>query len=152
MWKAGSEPYKNTKDFMTERRIEMAQDQELMAKEMFEDVKEKNKRAFEAALEIFKNRGGRRRGSVEFIYAALKHMTHFGVEKDLEVYKALISVLPAGPYMPENWVQTQMYWYPKQQECIIDVMVQMELNRVIPDEELGSIILNIFGSLSSPAR
>uniref|UniRef100_A0A1B0G104 Evolutionarily conserved signaling intermediate in Toll pathway, mitochondrial n=1 Tax=Glossina morsitans morsitans TaxID=37546 RepID=A0A1B0G104_GLOMM len=51
-------------------------------------------------VEIFTERDIRRRNHVEFIYAALKHMAEFGVERDLDVYKALINVLPKGKFIP----------------------------------------------------
>ena len=61
----------------------------LAAKDYFEaiDEKNRNKENFKGALEIFKNRDVRRRGAIEFIEAALKHMKAFGVANDLECYK-----------------------------------------------------------------
>ena len=52
-------------------------------------------------------------------------MKEFGVEKDLEVYKSLIDILPKDVYIPENRIQAGFYHYPKQQECLLDVLVQM---------------------------
>lgn len=70
----------------------------------------------------------RRRGHVEFIYAALRHMEEFGVHKDLEVYKSLIDVLPKGRFIPQNIFQAEFMHYPKQQNCAVDVLEQMENN------------------------
>ena len=55
-------------------------------------------------------------------------------------------------YVPENMWQAEFKHYPKQQECIVLVMQQMEKNRVIPDRELGSILINTFGTWSDPYK
>lgn len=69
----------------------------LVLKEFFENVENKNKNTYLEMVKIFVNRDHiYRRGHVEFIYSALKNMEEFGVHKDLEVYKALIDVLPKG--------------------------------------------------------
>ncbi len=100
-------------DFVKKTELKRVRDTELASKELFEDVKKKNKQTFKGALEIFKNRDQRRRGSVEFIRAALKHMKTFGVEKDLEVYKSLIDVMPKGVYIPETFIQASFGHYPR---------------------------------------
>ncbi len=74
----------------------------------FQDQKRKNKETFMGALEIFKNRDVRRRGNVEFIYAALKHLQAFGVQHDLEVYKSIIDIMPKGVYVPKNMWQVKI--------------------------------------------
>lgn len=69
----------------------------LVQKDFFENVENKNKNTYLEMVKIFVNRDHiYRRGHVEFIYSALKNMEEFGVHKDLEVYKALIDVLPKG--------------------------------------------------------
>ena len=72
--------------------------------------------------------------------------------RDATVYKALIDILPKGQYVPENLIQADFWHYPKQQECIVEVLYQMEMNRVMPDEELGHLLRNIFGIHSAPYR
>merc|ERR1719450_1221334 len=57
---------------------------------------EQNKENFEGAIDIFTHKDSRRRGSVEFIYAAMKNMEHFGVHRDLGSYKKLMEVFPKG--------------------------------------------------------
>ena len=42
---------------------------------------EQNKENFEGAIDIFTHKDSRRRGSVEFIYAAMRNMEHFGVHR-----------------------------------------------------------------------
>lgn len=98
----------------------------LVTKDFFESIQDKSKETFLDMIHIFESRDVHRRGHVEFIYAALRHMEEFGVNKDLEVYKSLIDILPKGKYIPTNIFQAEFQHYPKQQQCIIDVLEQME--------------------------
>ena len=76
----------------------------------------------------------------------------FGVEKDLEVYNSLIDIMPKGIYVPENRVQAGFFHYPKQQDCLLDVLVQMSENKVTPNKETGDLIMSITGLDSAPMR
>lgn len=98
----------------------------LMVQGDFTNVGEKNRETFLTMINIFEQKGQHRRNHVEFIYAALKNMKDFGVVTDLEVYKALIDVLPKGKFIARNMFQAEFMYYPKQQQCIIDVLEQME--------------------------
>ena len=138
--------------YMKNTLIKQARDTQLASKELFQDTKAKNKETFKGALEIFKNRDVRRRGAVEFIEAARKHMKDFGVEKDLEVYNSLIDIMPKGIYVPENRIQSGFFHYPKQQDCLLDVLVQMSENKVTPNKETGDLIMSITGLDSAPMR
>lgn len=93
----------------------------------FSTVEEKTKDNYLDLLHFYKNKDLRRRGHVEFIYAALKHMKEFGVEKDLEVYKSLMDVMPKGKFVAQNIMQAEFQHYPKQQQCMIDLLEQMEI-------------------------
>lgn len=42
--------------------------------------------------------------------------------------------------------------YPKQQQCIIDLLEQMEDNGVMPDFDMEDLLLNIFGERGFPLR
>lgn len=69
----------------------------LVQTDPFEKVEKKTKNTYLEMVKIYINREEiYRRNHVEFIYAALKNMEEFGVNKDIEVYKALIDVLPKG--------------------------------------------------------
>ncbi|XP_049828649.1 evolutionarily conserved signaling intermediate in Toll pathway, mitochondrial isoform X1 [Schistocerca gregaria] len=125
---------------------------QLVKAEDFENIKDKSKETYLEMVHIYENSSVQRRGHVEFIYSAMKHMKEFGVHKDLEVYKALISVLPKGKFIPTNIFQAEFMHYPKQQQCIIDVLEQMEDNGVMPDAELETILINIFGRRGHPVR
>jgi len=113
---------------------------------------EQNKENFEGAIDIFTHKDSRRRGSVEFIYAAMRNMEHFGVHRDLGSYKKLMEVFPKGKMIPENRLQADFFHYPKQQQCATSLLQKMEKNKVIPDEEMGDIILNVFGKYATPYK
>ncbi|KAK6169132.1 hypothetical protein SNE40_020242 [Patella caerulea] len=87
-----------------------------------------------------------RRGHVEFIEAALHQMKEFGVERDLSAYKALLRVFPEGKMIPKSVWQVELFHYPKQQSCAIELMDQMEYHGVCPDREFGCILESIFGA------
>ncbi|QQP39890.1 Evolutionarily conserved signaling intermediate in Toll pathway_ mitochondrial, partial [Caligus rogercresseyi] len=91
-------------------------------------------------------------GVIEFIETALTHMDNYGVHRDLEVYKSLIDIMPKGRYVPDNLIQAAFHHYAKHQDCIVKVLDQMERNSVIPDEEVGEMITNIFSIYSSPMK
>lgn len=94
----------------------------------FINADKKDKMTYIKAIKIFETRDARRRGHVEFIYAALARMKEFGVHKDLEAYKALVEVLPKGKLIPSNIFQAEFLHYPKQQQCAVDLLEQMEDN------------------------
>jgi len=130
---------KKTSDLVTLKYFEHSQD-------------DKNKESFEGAIDIFTDRDTRRRGSVEFIYAAMRNMERFGVHKDLGSYKKLLDVFPKGKMIPENRLQGDFFHYPKQQQCAVTLLHKMERNKVIPDEEMGDLILNVFGKYGTPYK
>ncbi|CAH0562158.1 unnamed protein product [Brassicogethes aeneus] len=126
---------------------------EVAPKGLFENLQNKNRDTYIETIKIFVNRDAiYRRGHVDFIYSALKNMEEFGVQKDLKVYKALIDVLPKGKFIPQNIIQAEFMHYPKQQQCIIDLLEQMEDNGVMPDYEMEDMLLNIFGKKGFPLR
>lgn len=94
----------------------------------FNEIDERNKESFLQVIDTFIELTRQRSGHVEFIDSALKYMKEFGVHKDLEAYKSLISVMPKGKLVPENFLQAEFMHYPKQQNCIINVLEQMEDN------------------------
>ena len=97
--------------------------------DVFEDVarrkKVKNKETYGLAVEKFKKRNPLHRHHVEFIYAALDTMKDFRVEKDIAVYKELISVFPTGKFVVKNKYQASMKHAPKQQDCMIALLNKM---------------------------
>lgn len=125
---------------------------QLITEQYFVNKDNKNKESFQGALDIFKHNDTRGRGTVEFIDGALRNMEHFGVHKDLASYKKLMDVFPKGKYIPENRLQADFYHYPKQQECACRVLTAMRTNNLIPDEEMGDMILNIFGKYATPFK
>lgn len=118
----------------------------------FASASEKTKGSYLSMVNIFTERDVHRRNHVEFIYAAMKHMPEFGVEHDLDVYKALINVMPKAKMIPTNIFQAEFMHYPKQQQCIIDLLEQMEDLGVMPDYEMEAMLLNVFGKRGHPLR
>lgn len=112
------------KEEMHEQYVKRA----LILKGSFEYVENKNKANYLDMIRVFEQKDIHRRNHVEFIYAALKNMEEFGVHKDLSVYKALTDVMPKGKFIPTNIFQAEFQHYPKQQQCIIDLLEQMEDN------------------------
>lgn len=121
--------HESTDDKKTENKNEKeAFDKQLMVRSSFDNITDKNKNTYLDMVTIFLDRDVHRRNHVEFIYAALKNMETFGVHRDLEVYKALINVMPKEKFIPRNIFQAEFMHYPKQQQCIIDLLEQMEDN------------------------
>lgn len=86
----------------------------------------KTKATFNKVIDVFIKNNVRRRGHVEFIYAALKKMPEFGVERDLAVYNKLLDVFPKEVFVPKNFIQRMFNHYPRQQVCGVQVLEQME--------------------------
>ena len=66
------------KDFVQHTELKKVRDTEMVSKEIFSEAKRKNKETYMGALELFKNGDIRRRGSIEFITAALRHRGRSG--------------------------------------------------------------------------
>ncbi|KAM4676607.1 evolutionarily conserved signaling intermediate in Toll pathway, mitochondrial isoform 1-T3 [Discoglossus pictus] len=113
---------------------------------------QRSKSSFVEVLEHFCNHDVRRRGHVEIIEAALRWMPEFGVEKDLEVYNKLLDVFPKEVFVPQNFIQRMFNHYPRQQECAIRVLEQMENYGITPNSQTRFLLLQIFGERSHPMR
>lgn len=100
---------------------------EVMSVDNFNNVEEKNKKTYLDMLKMYKMEKYRS-GHVEFINTAIKHLDEFGVSEDLETYKSLIQILPAGKFVPQNYLQSEFMHYPKHQQCIVDLLQKMEDN------------------------
>lgn len=130
-------------------------DKSLMAHDdLFERVGKdvKSKATFDKVVDVFKKRDIRRRGHVEFIYAALKKMPEFGVEKDLAIYNKLLDVFPKEVFVPRNFIQRMFNHYPRQQECGVQVLEQMENYGIMPNVDTKVLLVQIFGEKSHPVR
>lgn len=79
----------------------------------------------------------------EFIYASLKKMEEFGLERDLETYKAILDVFPKDRYVARNIWQQGFFHFMKQQQTAIDLMEQMDYYGVLPDPELEDLIIRV---------
>lgn len=115
----------------------------------FSGVK-KDKSSFLDIVNKYSKESTLRKGQAEFILYALKYMDEFGVNKDIEVYKALLNIFPKGTYVTTN--RYQLMHYPKQQDTALRLLAKMEENRVMPDYDMQELIINIFGLRTWPAR
>ena len=99
---------------------------------IFDEAKKKaaaNKTAFHKAIDHYLSRNKKyRRGSVEFITAAMDHMEEFGVHRDMETYKKLLCILPEDVMVSKTVWMAEFMYYPKQQDCIINLLEKMEVN------------------------
>nr|CAG4640918.1 EOG090X07J4 [Eulimnadia texana] len=125
---------------------------EVAKQTLFDSASDKTKDNYLAAVKQFYARDVHRRGHVEFIYTALKKMEEFGVHRDLQAYKEIVDVFPKGKFIPRNMFQSEFMHYPKQQQCAVDLLEQMENNGVVPDVEMGIMLRNIFGKTGFPCR
>ncbi|XP_071400185.1 evolutionarily conserved signaling intermediate in Toll pathway, mitochondrial [Centroberyx affinis] len=135
--------------------VEGVKDKSLVAHDdLFERVarEAKTKATFSKVVDVFNKRDVRRRGHVEFIYAALKKMAEFGVERDLAVYNKLLDVFPKEVFIPRNFIQRMFNHYPRQQECGVQVLEQMENYGIMPNVETKVLLVQIFGEKSHPMR
>ncbi|XP_072102639.1 evolutionarily conserved signaling intermediate in Toll pathway, mitochondrial [Mobula birostris] len=107
---------------------------------------------FERVLATYCRQEARRRGHVEFIYAALRRMPEFGVERELTVYNRLLDVFPKEVFVPRNFIQRMFNHFPRQQECAVQVLEQMENYGVLPDVNTKVLLVQIFGHKSHPMR
>lgn len=119
-------------------------DKKLAVYDPFYAKPKKTKETYLEVIKMFEGQDTRRRGHVEFIYAALSRMKEFGVQKDLEVYKALVDVLPKGKFIPTNIFQAEFMHYPKQQQCAVDLLEQMEDNGKFFVQVLRDITFQVF--------
>ncbi|CAO2635785.1 Evolutionarily conserved signaling intermediate in Toll pathway, mitochondrial [Lemmus lemmus] len=111
---------------------------------------ERDKTSFIRAVRSFGEHSVRKRGHVDFIYLALRKMPEFGVERDLSVYNLLLDVFPKEVFRPRNVIQRIFVHYPRQQECGLAVLDQMERHGVMPDTETEFLLIQIFGRHSYP--
>nr|XP_044999820.1 evolutionarily conserved signaling intermediate in Toll pathway, mitochondrial isoform X2 [Jaculus jaculus] len=112
--------------------------------------REKDKASFIQAVKNFGRYNVRKRGHVEFIYLALRKMQEFGVERDLATYNLLLDVFPKEVFRPRNVFQRIFIHYPRQQECGIAVLEQMEKYGVMPNTETEFLLIQTFGRKSYP--
>ncbi|XP_062367831.1 evolutionarily conserved signaling intermediate in Toll pathway, mitochondrial [Cinclus cinclus] len=108
--------------------------------------------AFEAALRDMERSPPARGGRLALVEAALAAMPALGVERSLSAYNGLLRLLPRGPWVPRGPVQRLLFPFPRQQECGLQVLEQMERYGVMPDAETRFLLLGVFGPRSRPVR
>lgn len=86
----------------------------------------RDKASFVQAVQNFTQYNVHKRGHVDFIYLALRKMREYGVERDLAIYNLLLDIFPKEVFRPRNIFHSIFLHYPRQQECGIAVLEQME--------------------------
>ncbi|XP_077624033.1 evolutionarily conserved signaling intermediate in Toll pathway, mitochondrial isoform X2 [Crocuta crocuta] len=110
----------------------------------------RDKANFVQAVQAFGQHNVHKRGHVDFIYLALRKMREYGVERDLAVYNLLLDVFPKEVFRPRSIFQSIFIHYPRQQECGIAVLEQMESHGLMPNKETEFLLIQIFGRKSYP--
>lgn len=82
--------------------------------------------AFAAALAALERAPGRRVGRLELVAAALAAMPALGVARERDAYHRLLRLLPRGPWVPRGPLQRMLAPFPRQQECGLQILEQME--------------------------
>ncbi|XP_073743878.1 evolutionarily conserved signaling intermediate in Toll pathway, mitochondrial isoform X4 [Callorhinus ursinus] len=120
--------------------------------ELFQQTLEgaRDKANFVRAVQNFGQHNVHKRGHVDFIYLALRKMREYGVERDLAVYNLLLDIFPKEVFRPRSIFQSMFIHYPRQQECGIAVLEQMESHGVMPNKETEFLLIQIFGRKSYP--
>lgn len=86
----------------------------------------RDKASFVQAVQNFGQHNVHKRGHVDFIYLALRKMREYGVEQDLAIYNMLLDIFPKDVFRPRSIFQKIFIHYPRQQECGIAILEQME--------------------------
>ncbi|XP_026940873.1 evolutionarily conserved signaling intermediate in Toll pathway, mitochondrial isoform X1 [Sagmatias obliquidens] len=110
----------------------------------------RDKASFMQAVQNFTQYNVHKRGHVDFIYLALRKMREYGVERDLAIYNLLLDIFPKEVFRPRNIFHSIFLHYPRQQECGIAVLEQMENHGVMPNKETEFLLTQIFGRKSYP--
>ncbi|CAH8629588.1 unnamed protein product [Schistosoma margrebowiei] len=110
------------------------------------ELRKWKKRTFLHILEMFIQRSGpSRKGFTSFIENALIKMPEYEVADDLDCYKAVIRLFPTGRMVVKRFLQADFGHFPKQQQVMIDILSQMSRYHVLPDDEVGQMIIDVFG-------
>ncbi|XP_071796892.1 evolutionarily conserved signaling intermediate in Toll pathway, mitochondrial-like [Asterias amurensis] len=126
----------------------------VLSKNLFDEARQEdaNKETFKKAVAKFTEYDKRRRGHVQFIETALRHMKDFKVEKEVDAYNAVLNTFPKGKFVPENLIQSIYNHFPEQQICAIKVLQMMEDNTVLPNNETKEILISVFGKRAHPVK
>ncbi|XP_064258073.1 evolutionarily conserved signaling intermediate in Toll pathway, mitochondrial [Passer domesticus] len=107
--------------------------------------------AFVAALRQLAQAPPGRGGRLALVEAALAALEARGAARSLPAYNALLRLLPRGPWLPRG-LQRLLWPFPRQQECGLRLLEQMERHGVMPDAETRFLLLGVFGPRSRPVR
>ena len=109
------------------------------------EKRKRNRKAFHYAIDRYiEQEKVYRRGHSEFIYKGLSKMKDLDLHRDLECYKELMKCFPKDVMVARTTWQIEFMHFPKQQQCCIDVMDQMERYGKLQTYEPAHKILVIF--------
>ena len=112
---------------MSDQKIQALQEKNADFVETVTEKKARNKRTFSFAIDRYiEQEKVYRRGHAEFIYMGLSKMKEMNLHRDLECYKMLFKCFPTEVMVARTTWQIEFMHYPKQQQCCIDIIDQME--------------------------
>ncbi|KAE8744644.1 hypothetical protein FOCC_FOCC008773 [Frankliniella occidentalis] len=153
-FKSNNESFNTEADDEDEEKEKIRKEamQSALSTQTYFNSKHRNKETFEVMLEIYEKTNPTKRGVVEFIFAARKHLVGYNVQYDLDIYKKLIQLLPEDKYVTQNAWQSEFSHYPKQQDCIVRLLDDMEKRGLCADNHMIELLIKRFGEKSNPVR
>lgn len=138
---------------LSEQKVNALKEVDANFKESITEKRDRNKRSFCFVVDKYLEKESvYRRGHVEFVMAGLDKMKEMDLHRDLDCYKMLLQCFPQGVMIPQTVWQVEFMHFPKQQECCIEIIEQMERYGVIGDQEFGEMLMMISGDKSHSFR
>ncbi len=79
-------------------------------------------------------------------------MKEFNAHTNLEAYRKIMEIFPVGPLRCATKWQVDNMHYPRQQNCAIQILEQMERNGVMLDEDFVRLCVKIFDDWTHVVR
>ena len=112
---------------LSEQKVNALKEVDANFKESITEKRDRNKRSFCFVVDKYLEKESvYRRGHVEFVMAGLDKMKEMDLHRDLDCYKMLLQCFPTGVMIPQTVWQVEFMHFPKQQECCIEIIEQME--------------------------
>ncbi|KAG8188894.1 hypothetical protein JTE90_014951 [Oedothorax gibbosus] len=139
----------STKAVWEEKDLQPSARELVQRERFFQDKEVKTKEGLLRIIAAYnKSDPIKKRGHIEFIYAALNHLSEFGADGDAEVYKRLMDVFPKGKMVAKSILQAEFMHFSRHQECGIYLLDHMEHEGLIPDREMKEMAIAAFGKSS----
>ncbi len=115
-------------------------------------LNDRSKEGFIELIHNFRHKDKQSRGHLSFLYAAIKYIDHFGLQKELDVYNELLDVFPKYKFTNKTLFDAIWAKPHPQIDCALDLLTLMEDNYVRPDDLTYTILLEVFGRASLPVQ